>query len=474
MADEDPEATPPRIIDRSEHSVSRRDIDPDALKVLYRLQEKGYRGYLVGGGVRDLMLGVRPKDFDIATDASPRRLKRLFSNGRIIGRRFQLVHIHYSGGKIIEVATFRSSGESDRVERDGDLIHRDNVFGTPSEDAHRRDLTINGLFYDISTFAIIDYVDGFEDLKNGVIRTIADPEHSFREDPVRMLRAIRHATRLGFEIEPKTRRALASERDEILKANDARLLEELYKDLSSGRSRAFFEELHRSGFLELLIAPLAATFRRRGARRGKALLFESLERLDRLHAEGVEITHVLALGALLSPLILPVTETLEGRGDEAEPIPFQEALEPAFERVRVYRKDADRLWHVLGAWGRIERAVERGSIPKSLSKRHYFPEAVEVFALLSEPSAELDEFLEIARSLPPPSEEPPEPKRRSRRGGRGRGRGGRSRGSRGGRGGGRGEGEAREGDRSGDGSGSGGGGGSGRRRRRRRPPRKPS
>ena len=335
---DDPDAPKPRIISRGDHSVSRRDVDPDALNILYRLHNKGHRGYLVGGGVRDLMLGLRPKDFDIATDARPGRLKRLFSNCRIIGRRFRLAHIHF-GEKIIEVATFRSSGKSDDVVREGDLIHRDNVFGSPGEDAMRRDLTINGLFYDISTFSIIDYVNGFDDLLNGVVRTIVDPEVSFREDPVRMLRVIRHATRLDFEIEAETRRALTTQQDEILKANAARLLEEFYKDLSSGRSRAFFDELHRTGFLSLLVEPLVTTFKQRGERAGKALFFESLERLDRLSEEGIEITHPLGLAALLSPLILPVTRKLAGRGDEAEPEPFQKALSPVFTRLKIYRRD---------------------------------------------------------------------------------------------------------------------------------------
>ena len=424
--DDDPDAPPPRIISRGDHRVSRRDVDPDALNILYRLHNKGHRGYLVGGGVRDLMLGLAPKDFDIATDARPGRLKRLFSNCRIIGRRFRLAHIHF-GEKIIEVATFRSSGKSDDVVREGDLIHRDNVFGSPGEDAMRRDLTINGLFYDISTFSIIDYVDGFEDLLNGVVRTIVDPEVSFREDPVRMLRVIRHATRLDFEIEEGTRRALSTQQDEILKANAARLLEEFYKDLSSGRSRAFFEELHRTGFLGLLVEPLVATFKQRGERTGKSLLFESLDRLDQLKADGVEITHPIGLAALLAPLILPVTRRLDGSGDEAEPEPFQKALHPVFTRLKIYRRDEERLWHILGAWGRIDRAFERGTIPKSLSKRHYFPEAAEVYALLSPESPELEDFLAEVRSLPPPSEEPPPTKGRGRkrggRGGRGRGPG---------------------------------------------------
>lgn len=413
---DDTDTVEPFILPRPEHNVSRQDIDPDALKILYRLNQNGHKGYLVGGGVRDLMLGIRPKDFDIATDAKPRRLRRLFRNCRIIGRRFRLAHIHFPGDKIIEVATFRSSGESDEVVREGDMIQRDNVFGNPYEDAHRRDLTINGLFYDIDTFAIIDYVGGVADLRARQIRTVVDPVASFREDPVRMLRAIRHATRLDFKIEPVTRRALGTERDEILKANEARLLEEFYKDLASGRSRAFFEELHRSHFLELLIEPLVETFRQRGERRGKTLLLDTLERLDALREMGREITHALGIAALLSPLIVPVARELEdGNDDHARPEPFQEALRPAFSRLRVYRRDEDRLWHILGAWGRIDRAFRRETIPKSLSRRHYFPEAVEVWALLSPETPERTEFLEHVRSLPPPTEEEPVPRRRPRR-----------------------------------------------------------
>jgi len=419
-----------RIIPRPEHNVSRRDIDPDALRILYRLHQKGHKGYLVGGGVRDLNIGKRPKDFDIATDAKPRRLQRLFRNCRIIGRRFRLAHLYFPHGKIIEVATFRSSGESDEVVRDGDLIHRDNVFGTPGEDARRRDLTVNGLFYDIATFSIIDYVGGFEDLKEERIRTIGDPIVSFREDPVRMLRVVRHATRLGFKIDEETRRSLVSERTEILKANEARLLEEFYKDLASGSSREYFAELYRSKFLDLLMPAVVEAFRGDDGTKAIDLFFESLERLDQLQAQGLEITHCLGLSALLAPLILPVTESLRTHGDEAQPEPFQTILQPVFRRLKIYRRDEERLWHILGAWHRISRAYQRGSIPKSLSRRHYFPEATEVFALLSPESTELVEFMEEVRRLPPPTEEEPTPTRRPRRrskSGRNRSRGGRGR-----------------------------------------------
>lgn len=395
------------VIPRPDHSISRKDVDADALKILYRLHRNGFKAYLVGGAVRDLLLGRQPKDYDIATDAKPRRLKKMFRNCRIIGRRFRLAHLHYPGDKIIEVATFRSSPENDAIERDGDLIRRDNVFGTPAEDARRRDLTINGLFYSIADFAVIDYVGGVRDLRSGLVRMIRDPQHSFREDPVRMLRAIRHATRLGFEIEEETHAALVSERKEILKANSARLLEEFYKDLSSGTATEYFRVTHEMKFLTTLVPELTKSFRRRGARTGKALFFESLGRLDEFKVQGGEITHPIGLAALFAPLILPVARALEdGASPGATPYEaYQEALEPAFANLRIYRRDAERLWHILGAWTKIARAFERDSIPNSLLKRQYFPEAIEVFGLLEDSSHALEAFVEQARVQIPPLEE---------------------------------------------------------------------
>ncbi len=406
------------IVRRPDHCISRKDIDPDALKILYRLHRNGFRAFLVGGGVRDLLVGRKPKDFDIVTDAKPGRLKKMFRNCRIIGRRFRLAHLHYANDKIIEVATFRSSPDSDEILRDGELIRRDNVFGTPGEDARRRDLTINGLFYSIADFSVIDFVGGMTDLKDGVIRMIRDPQDSFREDPVRMLRAIRHGTRLDFEIEEATHKSLLSEREEILKANPARLLEEFYKDLASGSSRAFFDVLHQYKFLQILMPALHASFRKRGARAGKTLFFDTLARLDETSLQGHAISHAMGLAALFSPIIVPVAEEVAQLEDEshAVPEPFQEALQPALENLKIYRRDAERLWHILGAWPRLARGYERGTLPRTLTRRQYFPDAIEVFGLLTEPSPDLDDFLEYARAeIPPLNEQIPDPVDTSRR-----------------------------------------------------------
>jgi poly(A) polymerase len=261
----------PQIFPRADHIVSRKNIDPDALKVLYRLKNHGFLAYLVGGGVRDLLLERPVKDFDVATDAHPPQLRRLFRNCRIVGRRFRLAHIIFRG-KILEVSTFRRMTnfeveESEDAESAGGeeaktadlLIREDNTFGTPQEDAHRRDFTINGLFYDIASFRIIDFVGGMEDLRKRVIRTIGDPHIRFQEDPVRMLRAIRFAARLGFTIDPQTEEALVLHRDRIRLGARSRLLEETARMLEQGASEPSFRLMQNLGILQILL-PSISTF----------------------------------------------------------------------------------------------------------------------------------------------------------------------------------------------------------------------
>ena len=269
----------PTVVARSEHAISRRDIDPDALKVLYRLHEHGYVAYLVGGSVRDLLLGRRPKDFDVGTSAHPHQVKKLFRNCWIIGRRFRLAHVKY-GPKTIEVATFRrqvdpselpadvaradealdgfaetplpaDASVEEQVQSEGThlakvrahdrLIHRDNTFGTPEEDAFRRDFTINALFYDIGSYAIIDYVGGLHDLEHRLIRSIGDPGTRFLEDPVRMLRAVVFAARLDFTIDEPILDAFETHRHEIGRAAPARLMGNTSRSCGPDSPRRFFE-----------------------------------------------------------------------------------------------------------------------------------------------------------------------------------------------------------------------------------------
>ena len=253
-----PAPSGPIIRSRAEHSISRRNIDRDALQVLYRLHHCGYKGYLVGGGVRDLLLGRQPKDFDVGTDAHPQEIKRMFRNCFLIGRRFRLAHIRY-GQKVIETSTFRREPDpatAEAVAHGSLLQHHDNTFGTPEEDARRRDFTINGIFYDIATFSVIDHVGGLADLERRVVRCIGDPDIRFREDPVRMIRAVRFASRLGFTIEHGTFEAIVRHHLELAKAAPPRLLEEIYRLFGFQAGQAAFRLLHQTRLLAALFPEL--------------------------------------------------------------------------------------------------------------------------------------------------------------------------------------------------------------------------
>ncbi len=291
----------PRILSRPEHNISRKNIDADALKVLYRLKNAGFVAYLVGGGVRDLLLERAPKDFDIGTSAHPQQVRKLFRNCFIVGRRFRLAHVRF-GRKVIEVSTFRRAAEPEAGDH---LIRRDNTFGTPEEDAFRRDFTVNALFYDIANFSVIDWVSGLEDLTERVIRTIGDPAVRFREDPVRMLRAVALAARLDFTIDPDTAEAIRFLRGEIVRSSPARILEELYKILRQGRSQKTFEMLHEYGLLAYLL-PEAD----RAIAEGGQALTGSLARLDAHRQAGLatpdQLTNALLMGSLLVPLGVPL------------------------------------------------------------------------------------------------------------------------------------------------------------------------
>src|SRR4030042_2476287 len=239
----------PLVIPRADHSISRKRIDEEALKVLYRLYRHGFLAYLVGGSLRDLLLGKVPKDFDVATNAHPHEINSLFKNSRIIGRRFRLVQIFFKGGKIVEVSTFRSHSEFEETQtEEGDIIRTDS-FGTPEEDAFRRDITINGLFYNIADFSIIDYVGGIADLTRQVIRTIGDPDERFEQDPVRMIRVIRHSARTGFSIEEQTSQAILRHREEIKKCSPSRLRDEFLRELKEGVAKPSLHLMLQTGLL---------------------------------------------------------------------------------------------------------------------------------------------------------------------------------------------------------------------------------
>jgi poly(A) polymerase len=452
----------PRVVARAEHSLSRRDVDPDALRVLYRLRQYDHTAYLVGGSVRDLLIGRRPKDFDIGTSAHPYQVKKLFRNCWIIGRRFRLAHVKF-GTKVIEVATFRRQvAPGEEVVQDGvpapiqaapgvhtpaaadadHLIHRDNTFGTPEEDAFRRDFTINALFYDIATFSIIDYVGGLDDLRAGLVRSIGDPAVRFREDPVRMMRAVALAARLDFTIDERVLEAIETERGEIARSSPPRLLEEYYKILRAGAAERTFRDLARLGLLE----PISKELHRGAA----DTLWQSLANLDahrrRFESTPGTLTNPILLGSLIAPLGLMARdadaasngasehEADQGRHSDrfarrrrggrarreaaaarwsAKPgAESQVASEPAARRgpvgprlgeLPLARRDLDRLQQLLGLQRRLGDVSANPRAKLALTHRSIFQEALAWMEIHGEAPEIVDHWKALSASTDTPS-----------------------------------------------------------------------
>lgn len=253
---------------RPDHCVSRKLISRDALRVLYRLSDAGYKAYLVGGSVRDILLGREPKDFDVGTNAQPRDIKRLFPRCFLVGRRFRLAHVVF-GRNVIETSTFRKQPPPGGETPDDLYQSDDNTFGTPEEDALRRDFTVNGLFYDIKTFDIIDYVGGLKDLEKRLLRSIGDPNIRFREDPVRMMRAVRLSCKLGLTIEKSALKAISTHKGEIVNASVPRVLEEIFRMFSFGGSERAFRLMWECGLLSSLMPYLNEFVDLSGKRKSK-------------------------------------------------------------------------------------------------------------------------------------------------------------------------------------------------------------
>ncbi len=371
----------------------RAKLDQDALRVVFRLKRNGHEAYLVGGCVRDLLLGRRPKDFDVTTSATPEEVRALFRRRcRIIGRRFRLAHVRF-GPKIIETATFRSNPHRDEDlsceptplsdqdvvtqsmsvdlgPKDSLLIRQDNVFGTAEQDALRRDFTINGLFYDPEEQRVIDYVDGLPDIEAGVIRTIGDPEIRFREDPVRILRAIKFAARLDMTIEARTHDAMILYREQIRYCAKARVLEELRRLLSEGSSRASIDLAQSVAVLEILVPSVAQALEspKRGGR-----IRKRLAAADRMRRAGVELTRALVLTNL-------VMEVLDEKWMQA-PDParaLHDQITPQLMSMNTPKRDMDRARHILMTQRRLLSGKGKR---RSLARADYFPEALMLFEL---------------------------------------------------------------------------------------------
>lgn len=389
----------PLIIPRSDHPISRAMLSPSALKILYRLRDNGHTAWLVGGCVRDLLLGREPKDFDVATDAVPGRIKKLFRNCRLVGRRFRLAHLHFRD-EIIEVSTFRAhtlkeneegereaGAEADdgagtsrhprRLVSEEGVVLRDNVFGTPAEDALRRDFTVNALAYNIADFSIIDYVGGMEDLRSGVIRTIGDAGARFTEDPVRMLRAVRFAALLGFDIEEATWRALVENAPAITLSTAPRLYEEALKLFLSGEGERTYQLMRRGGLFAPLFPGLDVWLEQETEGFPHARLGRDLEWIDRRVSDGEKVSPPLLLSLMFGEYLEEAAARLRGQG-----IPPQEAMNGAVAGFLGAQAPLVAIPHRVGVAVRDILAMQNrlrkipGKRPERVLGRSCFPEAL--------------------------------------------------------------------------------------------------
>ncbi|MBX3225315.1 MAG: polynucleotide adenylyltransferase PcnB [Labilithrix sp.] len=349
-------AIDPSILDRHEGTkLSRHDapldedaIDPDAAKVVRRLERSGYQAYLVGGCVRDLLLAGRPKDFDVATSARPDDVRALFRNCRIIGRRFRLAHVLFGGGKVVEVATFRRNpGETDL--EDDLLIRSDNVFGEAHEDALRRDFTINALFYDLDRRQVLDWCGGMPDIQRRAIRTIGEPIVRFREDPVRILRAIKFAARLDLGIDPNVYDAMVASRLELARAARPRLFEEILRLMRAGGAHRSMWLMWEVGAMAVLMPELAAFLDDDEATEdGSLRFFRKMDAIDRKTLDEGVLDDVVLMTALFYE---PLEEAVSGVRDVMGAV--NDFLEPVIERIAMPRRIADGVRRIMTMVPRI-------------------------------------------------------------------------------------------------------------------------
>ncbi len=442
----------PVIIPRSSHPISRGMLSPNALRVLYRLRDNGFIAHLVGGCVRDLLLGREPKDFDVATDATPGQIKRLFRNCRLVGRRFRLAHLHFAD-EIIEVSTFRSSlpEDSDRegaqaeergrpprhLKSEEGMVLRDNVFGTPEQDALRRDFTVNALAYSIADFSIIDHAGGMEDLRKGVIRTIGDPRVRFTEDPVRMLRAVRFAAMLGFSVETATWEALLGQSDAIAMASPPRLYEEVLKLFLLGEGEKSYQLLRRTGLFAALFPRFSAWLESETDGFPHTRVGEALDRIDSRIQGGEKVPPQLLLALMFGQYLEEKGERFRERGaqpQQATDLAVAELLEELAPTVQIPNRVGVLARTILSCQVRFRKMP--GRHPLSFIRRPGFAEAFDYLCITGDITGESREFRgwweKFARDNPlpgiaepageetavPPSERKRRKRRRKKRGGR--------------------------------------------------------
>lgn len=345
------------------HDIALRRIDPDALQTVKTLTHRGYEAYLVGGCVRDLLLGYPPKDFDVATSATPQQVRSLFRRCHLVGRRFRLAHVVYAD-KIIQVATFRKSPrmEEEQGESKDLLILHDNVYGTAREDAYRRDFPINALFFNVDTGQVIDYVSGKEDLQRKILRTIGPPDVRFREDPIRMLRAVRFAARLGFEIESDTYEAILHHQNDISRSAPARLLEEIYRIFRSGSSFEAMILMQETGILHTLFPHLAKHLHKQST-----LLDPYLQAIDHQIQQGKEVDNTTLLCLLAIPELEPLFDRAQAKHMRNGEALVKRGVQYLAENFPLYQREILLLRSSLLGYTPRTRGQNRKTKPGSIS-----------------------------------------------------------------------------------------------------------
>lgn len=403
------QAPKPRIIPRPEHNLSRNNIDPDALKVLYRLHRHGFKALLVGGSVRDLLLDRRPKDFDVGTDAHPNEIYKLFRNSRIIGRRFRLVQVFFRGNKIIEVSTFRKAADPDSDE----VLGSNNTFGSEAEDAMRRDLTINGLFYNIADFSIVDYVGGMKDLQNQLVRGIGDADMRFHRDPVRVLRAVRHAARIDFKLTKDTAAAVDKHREELALCPTSRIRDELMRDLMGGSAAPWIGLAHRTKVLYSLLPTLEKYYGLgTGSGRRRTQVLELMAKVDKLAKQDKHLPDSVVVAAFFWPALLAASEGMELARGRAGRVAWggfvRETLPGLASPIAFAKRVMERANQITSLMAAKLQDHPGDRLPKKITDKGYFADA----CLLAEL---LDFNLAGMAGSPPPKSTGPKKRRRRRR-----------------------------------------------------------
>jgi poly(A) polymerase len=410
-----------------EHEISPAEIDLNALWVVRRLRAKGFEAYLTGGCVRDLLLGKHPKDFDVATNAKPEEVKRIFRNCRLIGRRFLLAHIFFPGGKIVETATFRANPTDVQEDLPEDLlVTHDNVYGGIEEDARRRDLTINGLFYDPVAGKVIDYVGGRADLDARLIRCIGEPDIRFQEDPVRILRAIKFASRLGFDIEENTLAAMRRHVKEIPRCAPARVQEEIIRLLTSGHAQAAIGFCRELGVLEVLMPELvegltlelhAKTIEGQAEGEPNQSLSvearthhfkEMLRALDEATSREVDIPTAVGFALLLLPAYLALEESTQNERSWLDKLCVAWS-----ERIRLARHDQDRMRLLLSSVQMFAPLKLEQNSSQYMVRKPWFREALLLYTLYLHAKGEPLEQIGVWKAM---AQEVGKPYRQDRRG----------------------------------------------------------